>query len=143
MRLLPRLFLAFPPGFAGVALLLLRLVVGVSFAFHGAVCLKTTDPSSALVCNGVFEVLTGAMLSVGFLTPFAGVAAAAYAISVRLNLLSDASAPVFAGSTAFSFGLAILLAIVAQGPGAYSIDARLFGRREIIIPRANHRSESH
>ena len=40
---------------------------------------------------------------------------------------------------------AIMLVIVAGailllGPGAFSIDARLFGRREIIIPRTAHRS---
>jgi uncharacterized membrane protein YphA (DoxX/SURF4 family) len=29
----------------------------------------------------------------------------------------------------------VALAVVLLGPGALSIDARLFGRREIIIPR--------
>jgi hypothetical protein len=29
------------------------------------------------------------------------------------------------------------LAVALIGPGAYSLDARLFGRREIIIPRAS------
>ncbi len=28
----------------------------------------------------------------------------------------------------------ILVALVFLGPGAFSLDARLFGRREIIIP---------
>ena len=29
------------------------------------------------------------------------------------------------------------LALALLGPGAYSIDARLFGRQEIVIPRAS------
>jgi hypothetical protein len=28
----------------------------------------------------------------------------------------------------------MLLALILIGPGAFSVDARLFGRREIIIP---------
>ena len=41
----------------------------------------------------------------------------------------------FEGRVSLVFGIAILVAIVLQGPGAYSLDARIFGRREIIIPR--------
>jgi hypothetical protein len=33
-------------------------------------------------------------------------------------------------------------AIVFLGPGAFSLDARMFGRREIIIPQAPRRPES-
>jgi hypothetical protein len=36
-------------------------------------------------------------------------------------------------TTAFLFAL-IAIAVICLGPGAYSLDARLFGRREIIIP---------
>lgn len=32
------------------------------------------------------------------------------------------------------FVIVVSSAVVCLGPGAYSIDARLFGRREIIIP---------
>jgi hypothetical protein len=32
--------------------------------------------------------------------------------------------------------LAVAAAVVPLGPGALSLDARLFGRREIIIPRS-------
>jgi hypothetical protein len=28
----------------------------------------------------------------------------------------------------------MLVAVIVLGPGAFSVDARLFGRREIIIP---------
>jgi hypothetical protein len=41
--------------------------------------------------------------------------------------LFDAGLPVILAGT-------ILVSIVLPGPGAFSVDARLFGRREIIIP---------
>ena len=34
--------------------------------------------------------------------------------------------------------MAMTVAIFLLGPGAYSLDARLFGRREIIIPPLIH-----
>jgi hypothetical protein len=35
-------------------------------------------------------------------------------------------------------GLSVMAVTVALlGPGAYSVDARLFGRREIVVPRAS------
>jgi hypothetical protein len=30
--------------------------------------------------------------------------------------------------------------VALLGPGAFSVDARLFGRREIVVPRAARRS---
>jgi hypothetical protein len=40
-------------------------------------------------------------------------------------------------STGSLFGLMVLAtAIALLGPGAFSIDSRLFGRREILIPHA-------
>jgi len=141
MGLLPRIFPAFPSGFPGVALLLVRVVIGVALAAHGAISLETSDPPLAIEFSGLVEIACGAMLSIGFLTPFAGVVAAVQAISVRLHLLSGGPSPLYDCPTAFSFGLAILLMVIVQGPGAYSVDARRFGRREIIIPRAKPRPE--
>jgi hypothetical protein len=40
-------------------------------------------------------------------------------------------------SAAFNLA-AISAALVLLGPGAFSLDARLFGRREIIIPEVVH-----
>jgi uncharacterized membrane protein YphA (DoxX/SURF4 family) len=34
----------------------------------------------------------------------------------------------------------IVVALVCLGPGAFSLDARLFGRREIIIPSSSPKS---
>jgi hypothetical protein len=38
-------------------------------------------------------------------------------------------------SLSIVFLIAITAALALLGPGAFSVDARLFGRREIMIPR--------
>jgi uncharacterized membrane protein YphA (DoxX/SURF4 family) len=56
------------------------------------------------------------------------------AMLTAFKVLPICSSGGFDSQLGLIFGLAILLALAVLGPGAYSIDARLFGRREIIIP---------
>lgn len=79
-------------------------------------------------------VAAGALLAIGLMTPVAGVAGAVIvgavasrAIHAPVSTVLHAGIPVLLLET-------ILIAVLLQGPGAFSIDARLFGRREIIIP---------
>ena len=93
----------------------------------------STPPGS---CGGL-GVTTGALLLIGFLTP------AAAAGAIGLWLFPGRNPNLFAGGFSAAFPLAILLSLIMLGPGAFSIDARLFGRREIIIPRIAPRPECH
>jgi uncharacterized membrane protein YphA (DoxX/SURF4 family) len=85
---------------------------------------------------GLFAVLLGLSLLVGFLTPVAGAFAA---LSYLLYALSIACCPDpnkhLSAVTALDLSV-ISLALVLLGPGSLSMDARLFGRREIVIPEA-------
>ncbi|WP_216850434.1 hypothetical protein [Granulicella sp. L46] len=76
----------------------------------------------------------GAAIFVGFLTPAASaVATISYLlIGVSPSLMTEANNHISA-LTAFNLA-AISGALVLLGPGAFSFDAHLFGRREIIIP---------
>jgi uncharacterized membrane protein YphA (DoxX/SURF4 family) len=83
----------------------------------------------------VADFLLAALLLAGFLTPVAG-SLCCLARSLEAIFWFPPSSP---GDLSRLFTLLILLfisaAVVLLGPGAYSVDARLFGRREIIIPR--------
>ncbi len=80
------------------------------------------------------SILVGLGLLLGFLTPVAGaIATFGYLVGgVTLLIASDLGKH----TSAFSaLDLAVMsLTLVLLGPGAFSLDARLFGRREIIIP---------
>ena len=115
-----RLFSTFPGGWPSLGLLLLRVAIGVS-AVTDAVGYLAGHPDAgiALWFAGVSAIACAALLVFGFLTPIAGAVLALCVVItpfLRLNALQT---------------LAVTIAIVLRGPGALSIDARRFGRREI------------
>jgi uncharacterized membrane protein YphA (DoxX/SURF4 family) len=130
------LFLStFPGGWPGVGLLLLRAAVGAVVAAQGVVSLvEGVNLKLGTWLTGLAVAACGVSLLIGFLTPLASFLAFLGSLSVALSWI-PAPAPNF-----FDDGLSVILVIIMSaavlliGPGAFSLDARLFGRREIIIP---------
>jgi uncharacterized membrane protein YphA (DoxX/SURF4 family) len=81
-----------------------------------------------------FAVLSGAGLVAGFLTPVAAAGVSLSALAIAAASAPQAGAGVAAHWQGPWFVAADALALVMLGPGALSIDAWLFGRREIVIP---------
>jgi uncharacterized membrane protein YphA (DoxX/SURF4 family) len=81
----------------------------------------------------VVEIVAGALVLAGFLTPFATAALAVISSSIAFSWITPAPAAINPFSH-FLFFAAIEVAITLLGPGWLSIDARLFGRHRIIIP---------
>ena len=130
---LQRLFSTFPAGWPGLGLLLLRLAAACTSVVSGVQWLVTSGSSNDLRVLGVLMLGGAALLLAGFLTP---VAAATIAIAQAATALGW-----IATDTGGSPGLqsALLPAVVSTsvvllGPGAFALDAHLFGRREIVIP---------
>jgi len=85
---------------------------------------------------GIAAVASGITLLVGFLTPMAGAVLSLGEIGVALSWLPQIPAYRFEPGLMTCFVAVVAAAICPLGPGALSLDARLFGRREIIIPRS-------
>ena len=129
-----RLFTTFPSGGPGFGLLLLRLAVAVVLADHGAASLFDVTPSAGAWVVGALAAVAAVLVALGLLTPLSGAAAAAIAAGLALSVLPSPSRNAIGmGATAFAVALAAA-ALAFIGPGAFSVDAALFGRREITIP---------
>lgn len=109
----------FPSGRAGVALLVLRTSVAA------ALLLWATIGARALLVT-VASACVAAFLCAGFATPIcAGLCSIAAAIVAFNATGTSALCPTLLALTS--------LALALLGPGAYSLDARVFGRRRIVF----------
>lgn len=83
---------------------------------------------------GLLAVASGVSLLIGYLTPFGGLVAGLVGVSSNVLWFQTPSPNLFDTRLATALATCIAGALVCLGPGAFSIDARLFGRREITIP---------
>jgi uncharacterized membrane protein YphA (DoxX/SURF4 family) len=118
-----------------VALLLLRAVLGMVLLVEGSFYIEEANPNPPSWFIGLLALAAGILLLIGFLTPIVGAIVTAGAAGVGFSLLPACTTSLFDSKISLIFGLTMLVTIVGLGPGAFSVDARVFGRREIIIPR--------
>ena len=112
----------FPAGGPGIGLLLLRASVAAGFFLDGPVQAAGNLPRSDVVLRAVLD----AALGVGVLTPLTALLSCVLAI-VDVSRLGVMQAPVALLTIVNAIALGLL------GPGAYSLDARLFGRRVLVM----------
>lgn len=118
-----------------MGLLLLRAAIGlVLLSQAGPNLIANLDPSPANWILDGLAVLAGLLLLAGLMTPVVAalasiVGAVWWTAVVPPHAAGVESKPLAALLSAMAIALGLL------GPGAFSIDARLFGLREIIIPR--------
>jgi uncharacterized membrane protein YphA (DoxX/SURF4 family) len=119
---LQRLFSTFASGWPGIGLLLQRLLTATALLYFGMQHLLQT-PHFAPILPQMIGTGAGILLLVGLWTPAVGTLVAIVEAWIAFSHLGDPSIPII---------LATLGASLAMiGPGAWSIDARLFGRKHI------------
>jgi putative oxidoreductase len=124
-----RLFSGFADGWPATGLLLLRLLAGAALIHFGIASLSEASPLATIVLQ-ITGVGAGILLLIGLWTPVAGALAAIVTVSIALSRYFSHS-----GDPWIPIVQAVLGAVLAMvGPGAWSIDARLFGRKRIDLP---------
>ena len=132
---LQRLYSTFPDNWPGFGLLLLRLGVGITLIYLGAASLGNGAPEPASLAQNLIAAAGGVCLIAGLWTPITGGLAALDQIWIALSFQVSPR-----GGAGIHLFLAVLSASVAMlGPGAWSIDARLFGRRRVYGDRRGRR----
>jgi len=118
-----RLFSMFPDGWAGLALIILRAGAGGSLLAIALTHAHLVAPS----WTGIWVATVVLLLGVGALTP----------ITCAIGILIEAltlSHSVGLDLWQAVLGIMLFLALALLGPGAFSLDAKLFGRR-LIVPK--------
>jgi len=123
------LFSTFAGGWSGAGLLLMRLVAGITLISRGIAGLQE-DPQLERAILLILSTSAGMLLLAGLWTPIAGVLAAVLQLWFTFARHTFAR-PGDALTHIMLATLAIALALV--GPGAWSVDARLFGWKRIDI----------
>ena len=133
-----RLFSAYPGGLAGIGLVLLRSVVGFTSAWQAVLFLASKDARTVVRVAGALAILTSIFLVTGFRTRLASLLVALGIAFISLRIPSLPTQDLFDRFSPALFAETMSMALVFLGPGAFSIDARLYGRKEIIIPYNSH-----
>lgn len=118
-----RLFSTFPCGLPGAGLVLLRAVTAIPLVHAGL--LTASSPAPVIV-----EMATAGaaiLLLIGLWTPLAGGLIALLELGLAWSHPADPW-------TFVHFGV-LGAALALLGPGGCSVDARLFGRKQIEIPQ--------
>ena len=124
-----RLFSTFANGWPGRGLLLLRLLTAAAVMHRERLAAFHDAPASMLLTPQVILVAAAVILVVGLWTPIAGTLLAIGEVWVAV------SCHFWQSGDWYPIMLAALGAALAMlGPGAWSIDARLFGRKHIDLP---------
>jgi putative oxidoreductase len=122
--LVQRLYSTFPNGPPGIGLLLLRLAVGGSLIAE-PISMMLPIPPSLLWAAHILLVAVGVCICIGLWTPLMGAVQGIAELAMALY-------------PANGYEHHLLLAVLAislamLGPGAWSIDAQIFGRKRITI----------
>lgn len=119
-----RLYSTFADGWPGVGLLLQRVVAAIMVVSFGVIHLTDSSLSISMIPH-IIGACAGVFFLVGLWTPIVGTLVTVVELWLALTHIGNP-------------WISILLATIGGssamlGPGAFSVDARLFGRRHLEV----------
>ena len=121
-------------------MLLLRALVGLSLIVLGVGYVQWPNPGVTGWGLAALAFTSGAFLLAGLMTPLVSILVAMSGIAIALAWIPLPGQNLFDSYLAIINLIVLSVAIALLGPGAFSLDARMFGRREITIPSSSHSS---
>lgn len=119
-----RLYSTFADRWPGVGLLIQRVLVAIILARFCVIHL-TDSPFSISMIPHIIAACAGMLFLVGLWTPFVGTLIAVAELWAAATHLNDPWIPIMVATIAGT--------VAMLGPGAFSVDARLFGRRHLDV----------
>ncbi len=116
----------FPSGRPGIALVIMRLCLAGMLLLHA----YRFGPIVSLSWSMPVLVLIAIALCLGVMTAIAGIL---YCVA-EIGFVFTATG---FDATVLILSIPVAIALVFLGPGAYSLDARIFGRRVIVLSPDN------
>jgi uncharacterized membrane protein YphA (DoxX/SURF4 family) len=109
--------------------------VGITVLVQGGFYLAVgPDPTLEAWIVISLGIVGAILLLIGLMTPVAAALVGLGTMGIALSWFPVFTPSLFDSKLSALFAAVMNAAIFFLGPGAFSIDARLFGRREIIIP---------
>jgi hypothetical protein len=102
-----------------------RLLLGIAEVYYCFACLSSTPVCGSVLPQSI-GAISGVLMLIGLWTPVAGVLIAIIEAWIAFSLPASAALP------AVLAVLSVSLALI--GPGAWSLDAWLFGRKRLEPP---------
>lgn len=124
-----RLFSTFPNGWPGLGLLLLRLCLGIVLIYFGAVTHSENSGGPIGLVQNLIAAAGGSFLFAGLWTPVMGTIVALDEVWIVMR------SPFREDTWLHIFLVVLCVSVAMLGPGAWSIDARLFGRTRFDLDR--------
>ena len=117
-----------------MALVLLRLTTGITLAIHGIACLTQSEGLSIwTVLSSTLALACSLSMMLGFGTPIGAFLVSVDVVLTKLSVLTNPPLRLFDSPLSAVLLIVIAAALAVIGPGAFSVDAQLFGRKEIVI----------
>jgi uncharacterized membrane protein YphA (DoxX/SURF4 family) len=130
-----KMFSAYPDEWPGAGLLLLRAAIGAVLIVRGvSFLIAWHDLPVNSKAIALFTVAGAVLLLTGYLTRFGAVLVALASASGIIFWSSTPTAGFLQSRLTAALIGTVAIALACLGPGAFSFDARLFGRQEIVFP---------